>query len=288
MRKALVLMLFAAATLEAQAPPSFKDGVLAFEKGEWAKAEKAMREAIAGNPNETEGTVSISGSWYETYVPHYFLARALAKQGKCAEALREFAESERQGVTPKIPDFARHLKSRGGCGGPQKTEKPPKVVDTFDVPFADDPTTTTREPNLSKPKADVTPKPKPKDVVVPPPAPPPRDTAAELAARQTRERLSIAVGAYLHGQYAEVLRLLSEPFADRTAAAEAALFRAAARDALFRMGGAADESLRRAIERDLQTYRQLRPNARPDPRIFPPRFIAIVNRAPTPPARTPQ
>src|SRR5687768_16872947 len=111
----LVLMLLAAAAINAQAPPSFREGVLAFEKKEWAAAEKAMRAAVAGNPNESAGTVSIAGSWYETYVPHYFLARALAKQGKCAEAIREFEESERQGITPTIPDFARHLQTRGGC-----------------------------------------------------------------------------------------------------------------------------------------------------------------------------
>ena len=111
----LALCLLLAAAVQAQAPATFKDGVIAFEKQEWAKAERLMRETIAGNPNESEGTVSIAGSWFETYVPHYFLARALAKQGKCDEALKAFAETERQGVTPNIPDFARHLRTRGGC-----------------------------------------------------------------------------------------------------------------------------------------------------------------------------
>lgn len=289
MRRALVLMLFAAVAIEAQAPPSFRVGVLAFEKGEWANAEKAMREAIAGNPNETEGTVSIAGSWFETYVPHYFLARALAKQGKCAEALREFAESERQGVTPAIPDFARHLKTRGGCGSPAKPQKPVKEIDAFEVPF-DEGQTTTRTPKkpnvvVPKPKPEVVPKPKP-EVISPKPQPP-RDTAAEQAARATRQSLSAGVDAYLRGQYEETIRLLSAEFADRTAAAEAALFRAAARDALYRIGGATNESLRREIERDLSAYRELRPNGSPDPRIFSPRFIAIAT-APTPPGREPR
>ena len=276
MKKLLVLMLFAAVAVEAQAPPSFKDGVIAFERGEWAKAEKAMREAVAGNPKETEGTVSIAGSWYETYVPHYFLARALAKQGKCAEALREFAESERQGVTPTIPDFARHLKTRGGCGSQQAKPKPEKVVDSFDVPFGEGDDKPKPKPEQKPPQPDVVvtkPKPQPKPIVTPPPQQP---TEAEIAAAVTRQRLSVAVDLYLHGRYEETIRLLSAPFNDRTAAAEAALFRAAARDALYRIGGATNESLRREVENDLRTYRELRPNGRPDPRVFPPRFIRMA------------
>ena len=124
MTRRVVLILLFAASLHAQAPSTFKEGVLAFEKQEWAKAEKLMRETVAVNPRESEGTVSIAGSWFETYVPHYFLARALAKQGKCAEALKAFEETERQGVTPTIPDFARHLRTRGGCKPAAKAEKP--------------------------------------------------------------------------------------------------------------------------------------------------------------------
>ena len=120
---AVLAPVLAPVVASAQAPPSFREGVLAFEKKEWASAERLMRESVAGNPTEVEGTVRIAGQWFETYVPHYFLARALAKQGKCAEALKEFAESERQGVTPTIPDFKRHLDSRGGC---QPTAKPKK------------------------------------------------------------------------------------------------------------------------------------------------------------------
>ena len=128
MRKTLFLLLMLATMAQAQAPTSFREGVLAFEKKEWKDAERLMRETIAVNPKETAGTVSIAGSWFETYVPHYFLARALARQGKCEEALQEFAETERQGVTPTIPDFARHLQTRGGCKPHAKPAKPKEVV----------------------------------------------------------------------------------------------------------------------------------------------------------------
>lgn len=272
MRSALLLTLtLLAASLHAQAPASFSEGVLAFEKGEWANAERLMRETIAGNPNETAGTVRIAGEWYETYVPHYFLARALAKQKKCAEALVAFAESERQGVTPTISDFNRHLRTRGGCKPAGKT-KPEKVVGEVVVPFGEEPETATAVP----------PPPSPKKISTPPPSkevmstPPPKKSSPP-APSETRVRLSAAVNAYLRGEYEMTARLLTQTqFQERAAAAEAALFRAAARHALYRSGGSRDAALREQVESDLRQYRELRPNASPDPRIFPPGFIALA------------
>ena len=264
---ALALVLLFAAAMHAQAPSTFKEGVLAFEKQEWANAERLMRETIARNPNESEGTVSIAGAWYETYVPHYFLARALAKQGKCAEALKSFAETERQGVTPAIPDFARHLRTRGGCRSAPPEKKPGRVVGEVEVPFEDVPpvktTTTVAPPVIVKTETVAAALPPQKKAAVVPP--------------HSKMVLTAAVRAYLEGQYEVVVSLLSEkPFEDRAAAAEAALFRAAARDALYRIGGEEDDALRVAVESDLRIYRELRPARKPDPRIFPPRFIARV------------
>jgi hypothetical protein len=265
MRRLALFVLFFTFAIEAQAPPSFREGVLAFEKKEWANAEKLMRATIAVNPNETEGTVSIAGSWFETYVPHYFLARALAKQGKCDEALREFAESERQGVTPTIPDFARHLQTRGGCKPQTKAAKPKEIVFETTVPFGE---------------SSVAPVPAPAQAPSPAPVKKsepsvPRDFSA------TRSRLAAAVTAYLHGRYEETARLLSETkFEDRAAAAEAALFRAAAHHAKWRMGGEKDAALRARVEEDLRRFRELRPGGKPDARVFPPSFVALLERRP--------
>ena len=274
------LALLVATTLNAQAPTSFREGVLAFEKKEWKNAEKLMRETIAANPKESEGTVSIAGSWYETYVPHYFLARALARQGKCAEALKEFEETERQGVTPTIPDFARHLQTRGGCKPQAKPARPKEIVFETTVPFGEEgttPVTTTSAPPVKPretPRETVKPRetaPPLRDVIVPT-----RDPARDSA---TRARLAVAVTAYLHGRYDETARLLTETkFDDRAAAAEAALFRAAARHALYRIGGGKDAGLRAQIDADVRQYRTLAPNAKPDPRVFSPSFIALATQ----------
>ena len=291
MIRRLAFLLLFAISAHAQAPTTFKEGVLAFEKGEWAKAEKLMRETIAINPRESAGTVSIAGAWYETYVPQYFLARALAKQGKCAEALKFFAETERQGVTPGIGDFARHLRTRGGCKPAAVEKKPPRVIGEVEVPFEGSAPPRGGTASSGPPPAK-TPSSKTQASEAPPsgaPAssrplrrlpggtqdPPPIDTAAI----ETRARLTTGIRAYLEGQYAIAVRILDgKPFADRAAAAEAALFRAAARDALYRIGGEKDDVLRAAIETDLRIYRELQPTRKPDPRIFPPHFIAMTGR----------
>lgn len=270
---AVFAIVFFTLLAEAQAPATFREGVVAFEKGEWSKAEQLMRDTIAVNPKESDGTVSIAGQWFETYVPHYFLARALAKQRKCAAALAAFAESERQGITPGIEDFARHLKSRDGCKGGREL--------TFDVPLAG-----TTPPPKSKDITTTTiaPPPKTNDPVIVPPKvlTPPKDV--EVAGPkgpdpETRARLVSAVGAYLDGRYEETVRLLEERgLSDRNASAEAALFRAAAQYALYRIGGAKDAALRDEVIRGLARYRSLRPNGRPDPRVFPPAFIALAGK----------
>jgi tetratricopeptide (TPR) repeat protein len=282
MRRSLLLLAFPLAlTIQAQAPSSFREGVLAFEKGEWAKAETAMRATIAVNPKEVEGTVSIAGSWFETYVPHYFLARALAKQGKCAEALKEFAESERQGVTPTISDFARHLSTRDGCGGQAKAAKPPREVTEVTVPFGEGEDVPATKPEVGKPAVAKPPLAKPlgtKPSVVPPrpsTASSPPSVDPRIAAEKTR--LSAAATDYLRGRYAEAVRQLDPAqFNDRAATAEAALLRAASQYALYRIGGEKDEALKREIDLDLQTYRALRGGAHPDPRVYPPSFVALT------------
>jgi tetratricopeptide (TPR) repeat protein len=257
----LALVLAIATAVHAQAPPSFAKGVLAFEKGDYAEAERLLREAVAGNPNEVDGTVRISGQWFETYVPHYFLARALAKQGKCGEAAREFAESERQGVTPAIGDFARHLRTRGGCKPQAGNEAPPKKTIDVTVPFGD-------EVPVAKP---ATPKPATPKPVEPTPAVP---KPVVLDTTKERQQLLTGIRAYLAGNYEEAVRALARGFTDTSLNAEAALFRGASRHALYRMTH--DPKFAKQVAQDVVLYQQLKPGKQPDARIFPPSFIALT------------
>jgi hypothetical protein len=85
-----------------------------------------------------------------------------------------------------------------------------------------------------------------------------------------------AAEAYFAGRYDEAVSLL-----DRLAglsgrpAAHAHLLRAAARFALYRMGGERDAQLRQRVLQDLSSCRGADPAVVPDPEAFPPTFAEL-------------
>ena len=91
-----------------------------------------MRETIAGNPNESPGTVSVSGSWFETYVPHYSWGGRWPSRAIVAEALKEFEETERQGVSPRSP-ISRAISRRAAAASRKRKPAKPKEI-VFETP----------------------------------------------------------------------------------------------------------------------------------------------------------
>ncbi|HVS13411.1 MAG TPA: hypothetical protein VMV46_05790 [Thermoanaerobaculia bacterium] len=87
-----------------------------------------------------------------------------------------------------------------------------------------------------------------------------------------------AVAAYFDGDYQATLRLLpDEAFASEPRArAQACLFRAAARFALWQLGGRQDETLRQAVSRDIDAGKAADPALRAEARFFPPPFVDLV------------
>lgn|GEM_PF-4899007 len=81
--------------------------------------------------------------------------------------------------------------------------------------------------------------------------------------------------AYFAGDYASAAQILAAApdFPDRRAAAEAKLFRSAARYALYVIGGAKDSNLERSALQDASDCRRLDPQVSPSPRVFSPRFV---------------
>ena len=75
---------------------TFREGIEANNRGEWAEADALMREALKQKPE--------SG---EPYLPHYYLGRALFHQDKCEEALRQIEKSLAEGFIQTKP---RHYK----------------------------------------------------------------------------------------------------------------------------------------------------------------------------------
>ena len=94
-------------------------------------------------------------------------------------------------------------------------------------------------------------------------------------------RLVDAVRAYIRGDYGRVISVLDGArFNDNLAQAQAALFRSAARFALYLVGGQNDKNLRNAAAVDLREYGRLARDV-PDARVFAPpfrRFYAEVVR----------
>ncbi len=93
------------------------------------------------------------------------------------------------------------------------------------------------------------------------------------------EALRTAARAYFNGDYWEVLEALSgQELEDEDVAAQALLFRAAARYALYLLSGEEEESLAEAALEDLASCRRLAPDLTPDPAAFSPRFVAFFER----------
>lgn len=114
----------------------------------------------------------------------------------------------------------------------------------------------------------------------PEPAPPdPAPVSATPSPAGPPEALRTAARAYFDGDYWGVLGALSgQQLEDEDVAAQALLFRAAARYALYLLGGEEEEALAEEAREEVAFCRRLAPDLAPDPRAFSPRFIAFFER----------
>jgi hypothetical protein len=87
--------------------------------------------------------------------------------------------------------------------------------------------------------------------------------------------------AYFAGDYARAAKTLADApdSPDRRAAAQARLFRSAARYALYVVGGAKDDSLQQSALQDASDCRKLDPSVFPKPAVFSPRFVEFFSKA---------
>jgi hypothetical protein len=97
--------------------------------------------------------------------------------------------------------------------------------------------------------------------------------AAGAAPARPPAELVSAARAYFEGRYEDVVRTLGDvPQDSGPVALQAHLLRAAARHALYALGGGKDDALRRAVTADVQTVRRIDPSFQPDAAAFSPRF----------------
>lgn len=106
----LVLLPTAAA---ADFRDDYKLGIRALESGEWSQAAALFRQAAAERPEEKARL--IRSPFSRRYLPHFYLGQALLGMGDCEAALAAWAESERQGVVSRLPEYQSLVVGRDSC-----------------------------------------------------------------------------------------------------------------------------------------------------------------------------
>lgn len=115
---ALTLALALASLTPEPARADYKDSYLrgrdAAGAGDWSGVVRAMEEAIAEEPQESE-RIRFYGMRFEPYVPHYYLGLARFQLGDCEGALRAFEVSTSQGAIRNLGEYGTLQELRGSC-----------------------------------------------------------------------------------------------------------------------------------------------------------------------------
>jgi len=111
---ALGVLLAAGRPASAQYLNSYKAGLEAIEAKDWARAAASMHQAIADRKEE-KAKLPVR-LFLRPYLPHLYLGYARFESGDCAGALAAWAESERQGVAPRLQEFDLARRGRRECG----------------------------------------------------------------------------------------------------------------------------------------------------------------------------
>jgi hypothetical protein len=262
---------------------SYLDGVKALERGALDEAVRRLSEAIAERPQE-QVRARLVGAIPEPYLPHHYLGLALARSGRCREALTAWRRSDEQGAIAAYPARQAEIaelrrRCEGSEGGVQTAPRPSGESD----PAGPAPTPTVSE---APPPTAVTPSPvsAPADEPVvreaaPPPAAAPTPLEAPPAPALPRDEgasspaLVEAVQAYCRGDYADALAGLvrmGEP--DGPERFYVAFYRGASRFALWALAGEQQAELLEAARADLRLARRLRPGFLPPLDYFSPRL----------------
>jgi hypothetical protein len=106
----LALLSFPAA---ADFRDDYRRGIEALESGEWSQAATLFHQA-ATERSEEKARLSRS-PFSKRYLPHFYLGQALLGMGDCEAALAAWAESERQGVISRLPEYQSLVEGRDSC-----------------------------------------------------------------------------------------------------------------------------------------------------------------------------
>lgn len=273
-RLAPLLFLLLALPARADFKDTYRKAFEAVERKRWSDVAALMRRAIDENP--TEGSaVKLYGMRFETYLPHFHLGYALIQLGNCQDGVPELDLSESQGAVRSSPYYSQLRAARDGCPAriaAVKSPTPPPVA-TPSPATTVPPATTTLPPTSSTLRP-------PSPTPTPPPTAPSQPPPTRPAAGPPPPELVRAAEAYFGGRYDEAVSLLDrvDGLSGRPAA-QLHLFRAAARFALYRMGGERNADLHRLALQDVASCRGADPALLPDPEAFPPPFAELFRGA---------
>ena len=92
---------------------AYKAGLDAIEAKDWPRAESSMSKAL-DERGEEKMKLPVK-LFLRPYLPHFYLGYARFERGDCAGALAAWAESERQGVSSRLPEFDFARRGRKSC-----------------------------------------------------------------------------------------------------------------------------------------------------------------------------
>ena len=95
---------------------TFRMAINAKNRRQWAEARDLLERAIKQNPGESSERIPISGSsYFEPYLPYYFLGIAFKSLNDCPAALRAWAQSENQAAVKRTNLYRSLVLERDAC-----------------------------------------------------------------------------------------------------------------------------------------------------------------------------
>lgn len=88
------------------------------DRKRWDQAAQLFQASIEQNATDTGERINISGfGHFEPYLPKYYLGLSLQNLGHCAEAVRAYDDSERDGAVKNTSLYKSLMQNRQGCQG---------------------------------------------------------------------------------------------------------------------------------------------------------------------------
>lgn len=253
----LAALLVVPSALSADARQDYLDGLRAVREARWSDALPLLERATKERPRE-EARARLVGAIPQPYLPWHYLGLAYLELGRCVDAERAWTTSDAYGAAARLAErlaeraTAREASVASGRCPPAPTPPAPTAAIDFVPPSAPVPTPPIEERLVP--------------VAVPAPESVP---VAEL-----HPALESAADAFAAGDLDRALDALGQVAAvDERNLALSAFLEAAICHARYHRGGRRDAGEERRARDAARRAQRLRPDLRPDPTLFSPRFV---------------